>query len=304
MHYKIVCFSVKEIRTTVDIENRASFHRYRRHRLMSTRIQNIAKLLASAALLATLVGCASSKAKISGKDDAMLPEIDVVQVKEYSEQALKLAQETKLDVQMLGNKLSETDNRVVALSEQVDQVSPAKIEELSNRIALLTEAFKDVYQKVAAIEILPQIKIPKTTTTKPAVFSPSDPSVLITGSDYDMYQTALSTFDAKSYDKARDLFASVIQKFPDGDYADKSQYWIGECFFAQGNYQQAVAALNKVLEYKNSEKADDATMKLALCYMRLGKNDIAAEQFQKLIDRYPASEYVPRAQKYLGEMKQ
>ncbi len=205
---------------------------------------------------------------------------------------------------MLGNKLSETDNRVVGLSEQVDQVSPAKIEELSNRISLLTEAFKDLYQKVAAIEVLPQIKINKPTTTKPAVFSPSDPSVLITGSDYDMYQTALQTFDAKSYDKARDLFSSVIQKFPDGDYADKSQYWIGECFFAQGNYQQAVAALNKVLEYKNSEKADDAMMKLAMCYMRLGKNDLAAEQFQRLISRFPASEYVPRAQKYLVEMKQ
>ena len=255
----------------------------------------------SLAALALFSGCASNKA---ATDEALLPEIDVVQVKEYSEEALKLAQEAKLDVQMLGNKLAETDNRLVGVSEQMEQVSPAKIEELDNRIALLTEAFKELYQKVAAIEILPQIKIAKVTTSKPAVFSPGDPTSLITSSDYDLYQTALKTFDAKSFPKARELFLSVIEKFPDGDYADKSQYWVGECFFAEAAYAQAVAALNKVMEYRESAKADDAMMKLGLCYLRLGKNDLAVEQFNRLMQRYPGSEYVPRAQKYVSEIKQ
>ena len=251
---------------------------------------------------AILAGCAATSKK--GDSEALLPEIDVVQVKENSEEALKLAQEAKLDVQMLNNKLSETDNRLIGVQEDMEGISPAKLEELENRQALLTEAFKDLYQKVAAIEVMPQIKITKPTNSKPAVFSPTDPSVIVTSTDYDMYQTSLQTFEAKNYDGARNSFMDIIAKFPDGDYADKSQYWIGESFYAQGQYAQAVAAFNKVLAYKETSKADDASLKLGLCYLRLGKNDLAVEQFKNLISRYPASEFVPRAQKYLNEIRE
>lgn len=259
------------------------------------------KHLVVVATLVVTVGCASSVSNL--EEETLLPEIDVVQVKEYSEEALKLAQEAKIDVQMVNTKLSEVDNRLVVLNEEVSSVSLAKIEELENRLALLIEAFKELHEKVAAIEILPQIKIAKPKSTKPAVFSPTDAGTLITSSEYDIYQNALRVFDKRSYVEARKLFTDVIKKYPSGNYADKAQYWIGECYYHVDDYAQAISAFNLVHKYKNSSKSDDAQLKLGLSYLRMGKNDLALDEFKRLINRYPASEYVPRAKKYISEIK-
>jgi len=106
-----------------------------------------------------LVGCGSSLKKMEG--ETLLPEIDVVQVKEYSEEALKLAQEAKIDVQMINTKISDIDNKLMVLTEEVSSVSLAKIEELENRLSLLIEAFKDLHEQMASIEVLPQVRVGK-----------------------------------------------------------------------------------------------------------------------------------------------
>jgi tol-pal system protein YbgF len=253
------------------------------------------------AIFLMMIGCASSVQNL--EDETLLPEIDVVQVKEDSEEALKLAQEAKIDVQMVNTKIAEVDNNLVLLGEKVSAVSSAKIEELENRLSLLTEAFKELYEKVAAIEVLPQIKVKKPTRIKPAVFSPTEAGTILTSSEYDLYQNALRLFDRRSYVESKKLFADLIKKYPKSNYADKSQYWIGEISYAKSDYAQAIKAFNLVHKYKNSSKADDAQLKLALSYLRLGKNDLAIDEFKRLINRYPASEFVPSAQKYLSEIK-
>ena len=252
-------------------------------------------------LFMLMIGCSSSVKNL--ENETLLPEIDVVQVKEDSEEALKLAQEAKIDVQMVNTKIAEVDNNLVLLGEKVAAVSTAKIEELENRLSLLTEAFKELYQKVAAIEVLPQIKISKPKSTKPALFSPTEAGTIITSSEYDIYQNALRLFDRRSYNEAKKLFTDLLKKYPKGSYADKSQYWIGETYYAQSDYAQAIKAFNLVHKYKNSSKSDDAQLKIALSYLRLGKNDLAIDEFKRLINRYPASEFVPRAEKYLSEIK-
>ena len=75
--------------------------------------------------LSIMIGCAASHQQLTN-NEALLPEIDVVQVKEQSDEALKLAQEAKLDVEVVTNKLTETDNRLILLSEEVSSVSIAK----------------------------------------------------------------------------------------------------------------------------------------------------------------------------------
>lgn len=257
------------------------------------------KILAVAFCIGSLVGCASSIKQSEG--ETLLPEIDVVQVKEYSEEALKLAQEAKMDVQMVNTKLSDIDNRLVVLSEEVANVSLARIEELENRLSLLIEAFKDLHEQMAAIEVLPQIRTKKRK--KPAVFKPSEAGSFITSSEYDQYQKALQTFDKRLYENAQGLFSGIIKKFPDGEYGDKAQYWIGECFYARNDYAKAIASFNKVFNYKKTSKGDDAQLKIGMSYLRMGKKDKAIEELKKLIDRYPASEYVPRAKKYLTEIR-
>ncbi|MFW6221887.1 MAG: hypothetical protein ACOC4C_05410, partial [Fibrobacterota bacterium] len=85
-----------------------------------------------------LVGCAPSLDQM--ENETLLPEIDIVQLKENSDEALKLSQETKLEFQTINSRLTDIDNRIVVLNEEVSSVSLAKIEEIENRLALLIEA--------------------------------------------------------------------------------------------------------------------------------------------------------------------
>jgi tol-pal system protein YbgF len=257
-----------------------------------------------AAAVSFFAGCAGSVKTSKTASQAVLPEIDVIQVKENSEEALKLAQETKLDVDVLSNKSAEIDNKLVGLSEEVSNVSLAKIEEIENRLSLLIEAFKDLQAQVTAIQNAPAPKYAKPASAAPATFSPSAASSILSNSpEYDLYQNALRTFNSRNYDAALKLFAEVLRQYPQGAYADNCRYWSGECYFAIRDFASAIASFKKVFEHKNSSKADEAQLKIGMSYLKMGQPALAKTELKTLIDRYPASEYVPRAKKYLSEIK-
>jgi TolA-binding protein len=70
-----------------------------------------------------------------------------------------------------------------------------------------------------------------------------------------------------------------------------------------GNFAKAVAAFNQVLAYAESEKADDAQLKLGYCYLRLGERKRAAAEFKKVVSLYPESEYTERAKEELAKLE-
>jgi len=251
--------------------------------------------------MALVAGCAASKPQLNN-NEALLPEIDVVQVKEQSDEALKLAQEAKLDVEVVTNKLTETDNRIILLSEEVSSVSIAKIEELENRLSLLIEAYKDLQAQVTALEAQPRV-IVKSKPKPPPTFSPSGAAPMLGTTEYDLYQNALRTYNNRAYEKAISMFNDLIKQYPTGDYAGNARYWIGECYYAQGDYASAITSFTHVFDVKNSPKADDAQLKIGLSYLKMGQSAMAKEELTKLIDRYPSSEYVERAKKYLEEIR-
>jgi TolA-binding protein len=69
-----------------------------------------------------------------------------------------------------------------------------------------------------------------------------------------------------------------------------------------GNYEQAILEFQKVFAYPNSNKYDDAQLKLGLCYMQLNNYDRAKGEFDKLLREYPSSEYAGRARSYLSRL--
>lgn len=259
------------------------------------------KLLFLCAGIFMMVGCAAPGKQMN--NEALLPEIDVIQVKEQSDEALRLAQEAKLDVEVVTNKLSDVDNKIILLSEEVSSVSIAKIEELENRLALLVEAYKDLQAQVTAIEAQPRTIVYNKKTPAAATFSPAAAAPLLGSKEYDIYQAALQTFNTRTYDKAITMFTDLIKQFPDGEYADNARFWIGECHYALGDFATAITSFTHVFDFKNSTKADDAQFKIGLSYLKMGQPAMAKEELKKMIDRYPSSEYISRAQKYLEEIK-
>jgi tol-pal system protein YbgF len=273
-----------------------------------------------------ILGCAANMKSI--ENETLLPEIDVVQVKENSDQALKLAQELKLDVEALSSKVNENDNKISLLADDVSSVSAAKIEEIENRMALLIEAVKDLQIQIKALGNVSLHAVKKTSAVPAdATFSPSEvqqssqkkisnskspvvetvtksqTEALLESSEDELYSTGLRTWNSHNYKEAIVIFNNVLQKFPNGIYGGNANFWIGESYFALGEYASAVKAYDKVFAFKGSSKIDASMYKIGITYIKMGQQVLAKQQLTNLITRYPSSDYTSKAKKILDEMK-
>lgn len=117
-----------------------------------------------------------------------------------------------------------------------------------------------------------------------------------------LYHNAMNLISKKQYDEAIGLLSEVIKSEKNPETLANSYYWLGESNFGTGKFDQAIFYFQKVNTFKNSTKLDDSQLMIAESYQRLGRNEEARKAFQKLVDYFPTSEYVPRAKKMLQRL--
>ncbi len=125
----------------------------------------------------------------------------------------------------------------------------------------------------------------------------------LTGDFKSNYSEALRLYSVRQPDKSIAIFKSLFATYPQHKLASNCTYWIGENYFMKGNYSAAIEAFNAVFNYPNSYKLDDATLMLARCYHKLGQTNNAINYFEQVIENYPDSEYVPKAQQWLSRIR-
>ena len=96
-------------------------------------------------------------------------------------------------------------------------------------------------------------------------------------------------------------YYTVLFDYPNSHWADDAQLGIGNCYYATGDYGNAVKEYQKVLDnYPLSELSSVAQYSLAQSYRRAGYRSTAIEKYQELIFLYPESEYCGPSQYYIG----
>ncbi|MBN2009993.1 tol-pal system protein YbgF [candidate division KSB1 bacterium] len=116
------------------------------------------------------------------------------------------------------------------------------------------------------------------------------------------YEAALEKYYARDYDAAIYMFNSILDAYPNHRLSSNCQYWIGECYYGKGEFDNAMQAFNQVFAYPESVKNDDALIMMGRCNIKLGRTQNALELFNKLISDYPESEYFQAAQQYIGSI--
>ncbi len=119
----------------------------------------------------------------------------------------------------------------------------------------------------------------------------------------DRYQEALQTYRSRQYPLAVQKFEALIASNAKHSLADNCQYWIGEAYYDQGNYTQAIVAFEKVFTYPGSNKDDSAQLKVGLCYVKLNDKPKAKDELQKLVNNYPNSEFIGIAKRFIAQLE-
>ena len=102
--------------------------------------------------------------------------------------------------------------------------------------------------------------------------------------------------------EAVELYKSVLQK-TDREVAARAQFLIGEVFFAQKEYAEAVKTFSKVIYgYSYPRWQADATYEAARCFETLGKTKQAVRYYTELLSRYPKNDKAAAAKKRIEEL--
>ncbi|MES0873463.1 tol-pal system protein YbgF [Sinimarinibacterium thermocellulolyticum] len=113
----------------------------------------------------------------------------------------------------------------------------------------------------------------------------------------------LAAFDALKngkYDEAIRGFRSLLERWPQGRYADNALYWSGEAYYVKRDYRAALGAFQALLQrFPNSPKGPDAMLKVGLSQIELNQPAEGRATLQRLIDTYPQSSAARLAQQRL-----
>lgn len=248
------------------------------------------KHLAAAASILVLAACAHRDA-----DDAPVP------------QTVPPAEVTQTSA-VLESRLSEMQTSMTELLERIDVLNERLNKIESNAVAAPQP------QHVAAEEPAPRTTMPvypagsvqaQTTRPQPAPPPASQPSAAVVSAQIaDTYRNALMMYGRGKVDDARRTFQQVFDADPSGELADNALYWIGETYFAAGNYNDAMKFYRRVTtEFSEANKAPDALFKTALAYEKLSDLGVARTTLNDVIQRYPYSSAAASAKLELRRIK-
>ena len=114
------------------------------------------------------------------------------------------------------------------------------------------------------------------------------------------YQQAFNLLKQAQYNKAITAFSAFLGKYPQSQYSDNAQYWLGEAYFVTRRFNDAITEYMKHLaNYPDSQKAPNSLLKIGYSYFELKQEADAKKVWQDLVQRYPGTPAAQEAEKRL-----
>ena len=234
-------------------------------------------------------GCFSFVTKEEG--EAMKKSIDKLQAdnKDLSDKLVRQTDEygarlTRLDgdIKNRGSVIADTGEQISKLGNDLGVVQGRleRVDELQKTVDLLQKNFTD-YRAQSDTKI-EQLTNASTTAKNPPL--PETPDALFT--------EAQKRMDARQFNDARRMYEAFINRNPADKRAAQGQLLIGEAYFAEGKFANAIGAYTKVVDnFPKSEEVESAMFKNGQAFFALKYCGDARIYFQELIRRYPKTEW-------------
>jgi tol-pal system protein YbgF len=236
--------------------------------------------------LLLLAGCATGR-----KDDDALPPVPIPQAEKEALNPTPTVSEARL---------AELQTQMTELLERLDVINA--------RIAKLETTPAPTPAVIHAPAPAPE---PAVVTTQPAPAQGQARVPVLHGDSStkladiaDAYRNALMLFGKGRHAESRAAFQHVFDADPTGELADNALYWIGETYFAAGDYSNAMRYYERVTkEFGDQNKAPDAMLKMGLTYVKTGDLAMARRTFDEVIKKYPYSTPAASAKYELKRIK-
>ena len=106
-----------------------------------------------------------------------------------------------------------------------------------------------------------------------------------------MLDSAKSDYFAGQWSLALSGFDALLRTFPRSESAAEAQFYIGETYYAQTKWREAIDAYGLVLQnHRNSGTVPDAYFKRGRAYAQTGETDAARASWEAVMKAYPDSD--------------
>lgn len=191
----------------------------------------------------------------------------------------------RVDVQIINGKV---DDLGVAATKPFDDISLLK-EDTSKSVTSMEERIKKLDAEMVQVNA-------KLAALARALEQQATPE--------SVYKQAFDVYKNGETAKARELFTKFNEQFPDNKLAANARYWIGETYYQDKNYEQAVLEFQRVIkEHPGKEKVPAAMLKQGLAFRELGDTKSAKYILKELIEKFPLADEIPAAKDALQKLK-
>jgi len=173
--------------------------------------------------------------------------------------------------------------QVQALGDGIDELR-ARLGEMSGQMAETRSVLESVDSRLAPLslgETAPAGEGAPPTPAAPQL--PPSADVL--------YSTALRDFIGGNYELARQEFNDYLKHYGRTQLAGNAQFYIGETFYRQEDYTQAISEYDKVFaDFPRSYKIAAAHLKKGYALLELKREDDGVTELRALVEQFPGSE--------------
>ncbi|MBS0377372.1 MAG: tol-pal system protein YbgF [Proteobacteria bacterium] len=223
-------------------------------------------------------------------------------------------------------KLTDLDGRTdrlergvqnqVAQSQRVDELQ-AQVRELQGRIdelehgqANLAKQQRDLYSDLdkrisggAGAAAAGGATAGAAAGAGPADAPPAAGDAGASSTEQAVYQQAFDALKAGSYSLAITGFKDFLSTYPQSPLAENAQYWLGEAYYVNHDYDSAGGAFRTVLKkWPDSRKAPDALLKLGYTQFAQKQYPQAKQTLTDVTQKYPGSDAAKLAQDRLKKI--
>jgi tol-pal system protein YbgF len=202
---------------------------------------------------------------------------------------------------------ADTGLRLNELARKMEQLE-AKLEDTNRRLSQLSQQIAETQGDLARLR-----SATGGAPTAPAGAPSSGPGALDTAvvkapagshpGPSELYDTAYSDYTRGRYPMAIQGFQEYLAAYPSTDLSDNAQYWIGECYYAQKKWSDAIAAFDRLgKQWPKSDKAAAGLLKKAYALSEMGSRAESVVQLQYVMHEFPTSEEARLARARLKSM--
>jgi tol-pal system protein YbgF len=120
----------------------------------------------------------------------------------------------------------------------------------------------------------------------------------------DLWRSAYVDFAAGNFSLAVSGYEEFLAKYPNDLRAADAHQFIGDAFFNQKKYDQAILSYDIVLQkYPDSDKTGAALLKKGLAYAELGQPQQATDTLNEVVKKFPKTSEASNAAAKLKELR-